>query len=79
MPFNAKKYQRGPKKAGHAITSYAPKRRAEVIADGVVKKKMKLSEKTAEPMVAVRSVPIPVDVIREWMRGLLLLKSCLQV
>ena len=62
MPFNAKKYQRGLKKAGHAITSYAPKRRAEVIADGVVKKKMKLSEKTAEPMVAVRSVPIPVDV-----------------
>ena len=62
LAFNAKKYQRGLKKAGLAIKVVAPKRRAEGIADNVVKKRLKLSQETAGPVVALRSVPIPVDV-----------------
>ena len=43
----------------------APKRRAEGIADNVVKKRLKLSQETAVPVVALRSVPIPVNLEEE--------------
>ena len=43
----------------------APKRRAEGIADNVVKKRLKLSQETAVPVVALRSVPIPDDLEEE--------------
>ena len=65
LAFNAKKYQRGLNKAGLAIKVVAPKRRADGIADNVVKEKLKLSQETAGPVLALRSVPIPVDVEEE--------------
>ena len=65
LPFNAKKYDKGLTKAGCVITPYPKvrkKRRAEVVADNVVEKRMKLSEKTAQPIVAIRSLPLPIVV-----------------
>ena len=59
------KYQRGLKKAGRAIKVVAPKRRAGTIAENVVKKRLKLSQETAVPVVALRSVPIPDDLEEE--------------
>ena len=65
LPFNAKEYHRGLTKAGCVITPYPKvpkKRRAEAAAATVVEKRIKLSEELAEPVVAIRSLPLPVDV-----------------
>ena len=65
LPFNAKQYHKGLTKEGRVIAPYpkvAKKRRVEVAAANGVEKRMKFSEKTAEPIVAVRSLPLPVDV-----------------
>ena len=65
LPFKAKEYQRGLTKAGRALAPYPKvpkKRRAEAAAATVVEKRIKLSEELAEPVVAIRSLPLPVDV-----------------
>ena len=62
--FNAKKYFQGLTKAGKVTAPYpkvAKKRRALIVACNVVVKKVKLSDESV-PIVAKRSLPIPVDV-----------------